>query len=165
MMALLISVIFPALLVMAAVNDFRFYKIPNNISGLLVVSWPFAALFFGMGLQDMAMSAGVAALVLVAGFILFAFKVMGAGDSKLIAASSLWVGVAQLPMFVLTFAVAGGFLALFIMSFRRMPLPVMIATHSWIDGLYNRKQVMPYGIAIAIGGIIVWPETPFFAFG
>lgn len=82
-------------------------------------------------------------LVLAVGFTLFAWNLFGGGDVKLLAALAFWTGFSDLPRLLLVTTLAGGALALGILVWRRLRL----ATGETID------QRLPYGIAIAAGGI------------
>jgi prepilin peptidase CpaA len=59
-------------------------------------------------------------------------------------------------------ALLGGALTLLILAFRRYPMPDWLLRHKWIDRLHDTKSGVPYGIALAIAGILVYPETPIF---
>ena len=45
---------------------------------------------------------------------------------------------------------------------RRYPLPPRLASQAWLDRLHNPKTGVPYGIALAIAAILVYPQTPLF---
>ena len=44
---------------------------------------------------------------------------------------------------------------------RKFKLPDLLASQSWIARLHNAKTGIPYGIALALGGLAVYPETQF----
>ena len=53
-------------------------------------------------------------------------------------------------------------MTLIILSLRRYPLPSWLARHAWIDRLHNPKTGVPYGIALAVAALLVYPETLIF---
>ena len=56
---------------------------------------------------------------------------------------------------------AGGALTLAILFARRLPLPPLLSSQAWIARLHNAKTGIPYGIALALGGLAVYPQTQF----
>lgn len=158
---------FPAALLIAAMNDLYEYKIPNWVSIVLFFSY-FAA---GVGLNAPASMLiegflfGCAALAV--GFGLFATKVLGGGDAKLIAACAPWIGLSALAPFLVNMALAGGAFAVILFTFRKFPPPAVIVSAPWLMRLHQRPKDIPYAVAIAIGGILSFPQTPLFqlAFG
>jgi prepilin peptidase CpaA len=73
---------------------------------------------------------------------MFALRMMGGGDVKMIAALALWLPFASLMTMLTVMALSGGIITLF-----------LLARHRWRPN-ENKPQV-PYGIAIAIGGLWV----------
>ena len=59
-------------------------------------------------------------------------------------------------------ALLGGGLTLLILAVRRYPLPASLARIKWIDRLHDTHSGVPYGIALAIAGLLVYPETTLF---
>ncbi len=94
-------------------------------------------------------------------FALFSFGWIGGGDAKLAAATALWLGWTPLADYGLASALAGGALTVVILMARRLALPEALASQAWIARLHNAKSGIPYGIALAVGGMIVYPETQF----
>lgn len=146
-------VTFAALLGWAAVKDFRSYLIPNSISLAILAIYPVHVLA-STGPVDWTGALAVAALVLAVGFVLFAFRIAGGGDVKLLTAASLWAGPAQLLPFLFVTAIAGGLLALGTYGYLRYlrPLPAPAVAPDEATALKLRATV-PYGIAIAAGGL------------
>jgi prepilin peptidase CpaA len=84
-----------------------------------------------------------AALVIFAiGALMFHFNLVGGGDVKLFAAGALWIGAGGVWPFLFVTALAGGALSL-VYSAR------FVAT----AGPRRRPIALPYGVAIAAGGI------------
>ena len=81
---------------------------------------------------------------------LFALGIMGGGDVKLFAVTALWAGGPFIVLLLVTTAAAGGILALWwdrLLRFFSPTTPSLKAA--------NGRPAIPYGAAIAAGGLIV----------
>lgn len=154
----LLALVFPALLIVAALKDLTSFTIPNWISLALVAAFPAAALTGGMPMGEFGLHWAVGAGALVAGMAMFAVGWIGGGDAKVFAAASLWLGATAFLPYILVTALAGGGLALFLVAFRhsfvRAHVPVGPA---WVERLREPKGSAPYGVAIAVGGLVALP--------
>lgn len=159
-----ISLLFPAILLAAALYDISSFTIPNRLVAILVCAWPIAAAATDMTLMAALWAVAAAGLILALCFFLFAFGKLGAGDAKLMAASALYVGADLAIPFILKTAMTGAIVALVLLFFRRFPLPAVAYGQSWLADLHGRSRDMPYGVAIAAGGIACWPLSPFYLF-
>ena len=150
-----IIAVFIGLMILAAVIDFRDYKIPNFVTFALLALYPSyvaAAPFDVAWLPSLAIGAGFFAVG--AGF--YAVKLIGGGDVKLLAVGGLWAGPGLALDFVLVTTVTGGLFALFLLSplGRGLALVADAAGRARVrDFLLN--DVLPYGVAIAAGGVFV----------
>ncbi|WP_427789686.1 A24 family peptidase [Brevundimonas diminuta] len=160
--SLLIS-IFPVLVVIAALSDLTTMKIPNWISGFLIIGFFPAAFAMNVPLEAVGIGAGLAALALLIGMGMFAMNWIGGGDAKLLAASMLWMGASASLPFVLYTAIAGGGFCLMLMT-ARSHLPFFAQTGpGWVMRLMQPKGDIPYGVAIAIGALLAYPSSPLMA--
>ena len=75
---------------------------------------------------------------------------------------ALWVGFGLMLPYLIYAALLGGGLTLLILAIRRYPLPAGLQRHKWIDRLHDTKSGVPYGITLAIAGLLVYPETAIF---
>jgi len=133
-----------AIFVAAAINDACSYRIPNYMCGLLLLLFPFFVATAPHGV-DWQQNAMIFALVALSGFGMFLGKLAGAGDIKLLAVASLWAGPHLIAVLLVVTAIAGGVLSI-----------VMAAlTHfrQREDKVQMSKVQIPYGIAIATGGL------------
>ena len=157
MIASLFCLAFPLLLAYAAWHDVSTMTIPNWVSIGLAAAFIPAAVAAGLSAEaigfHLAFGAGV--LLLCAG--LFYVGVFGGGDAKVIAAASLWTGLAGAGSFVMGMALAGGVLAGSLIIFRRMRLT---ATKDWAKRLLSPEEGAPYAVAIAVGGFVAAPASP-----
>jgi prepilin peptidase CpaA len=150
---------FAALMITAAVVDFRRLVIPNGLVAALCIVW---LLHVGSarGVSPVATLETVAAAAgaLAAGAVLFSRGLIGGGDVKLFAAASLWTGAGALPQLLLLTVLIGGGLALLFLS----PLGPLLNAVQRIEAspaatatLLAGPTPIPYGIAIAAAALIV----------
>jgi prepilin peptidase CpaA len=141
----------------AAVSDYKAYRIPNIISLLMIGLYPIAVLTSPFHIE-WYLGIFTCISVLVVGFFLYAAKLFGAGDVKMMAALSLWAGPYLMMPFLVATAVAGG--ALVILIVMRETLKNTQKEIGWIERVKMSaisRVAVPYGVAIAIGaGVIIW---------
>jgi len=160
-LAFVLCLAFPALLTAGACGDLARYRIPNLLSVALAALYLPAALAGGAGLEEIAWHLGAGLAVLLAGMALFFAGLFGGGDAKLLAAAACWTGFAQLPAFLVFVALWGGLLAVLLMVLRAVLRRVVRRPGSgWLARQLERPRDVPYGIAIAIGGILVFDRLP-----
>jgi prepilin peptidase CpaA len=150
---------FPALMAFAAASDLFTMTISNRISLALVGGFAVLAVIGGMSTHDIMLHAGAGALVLVFAFTFFAMGWVGGGDAKLVSATALWFGFAHLMDYLVYAALIGGALTFLIVQFRKWPLPSAISGQRWVQRLHETKGGIPYGIALAIGALMIYPNT------
>ena len=151
--------VFPAMMAFAASSDLVSMTISNRVSLILAGGFFVLATMSGMPLAEIGMHLGASAVVLVAAFTFFAFGWIGGGDAKLAAATALWFGFDQLLNYVLCASLFGGILTLAIMRFRLMPLPRILAEQDWVKRLHRMDADVPYGIALALAALAIYPDT------
>ena len=163
MLQFMTLVFFPAIMVYAALSDLFTMTISNRLSiALLVVFVPFAAMA-GLSIHEIGIHMACGLGVLVATFMMFAFGWIGGGDAKLAAATALWVGWDHLLDFGLDSTLLGGALTLAILAIRQVPMPRFAVATGWIMRLHEQGAGVPYGIALAAAGLIVYPDTGLWA--
>lgn len=154
--------LFPLLMAFAASSDLLTMRISNHLVLVLALGFFVVALVLGMPVMDILTHVGIAAAVLVVGFAFFAFGWVGGGDVKLAAATVLWVGPAELLPYLVYAGLLGGALTLGILALRRWPLPATLSRVAWIARLHDSKGGIPYGVALALAGILVYSRTGIF---
>lgn len=155
-----------------AASDMRTKRIPNWLT--------YGSLIGGLTLRTIlggshALAQGLVGMLVGGGifFLLFLVRGMGAGDVKLMAAVSAWVGVHNaLPMLVAT-AIAGGFLAIIYIAFHKRigrtlsNIGELLQFH-FTSGIQPHPELnvqdpssarVPYGLAIACGTIYLLLST------
>jgi len=150
---------FPALMAFAAASDLFTMTISNRVSLALVAGFLILAPLSGMGLPDVLSHIGAGAVLLVITFACFTFGWIGGGDAKVASAAALWFGFAHLMNYLLYASIFGGVLTLALMQFRQWPLPYIMAGQPWLVRLHAKDGGVPYGIALALGALMIYPET------
>ena len=151
--------LFPALMAFAAASDLLTMTIPNRVSLVLALGFLALAIASGMPAHDLLAHVGAGAVVLVVAFICFAMGWVGGGDAKVAAAASLWFGFAHLLDYLVYASLLGGALTLLLLQFRQWPLPHALASQGWLSRLHAKESGIPYGIALAIGALMIYPQT------
>ena len=132
-----------AILIVAAAIDVRTFTISNRlnltVALLAPVYWLSIALpiWPGVGIQ-LAAGAGVFVLLACA----FYAGMMGGGDVKLAAALALWFSPSSTLKFLVLMSLAGGVLTLVVMVLHRLKRR-------------EGRPEIPYGVAIAFGGLFI----------
>lgn len=154
-----------ATLAWAAVSDGLWFRIPNAVSLTVLGIYPLYLLVGGTitaetQLAQVHWALLIAIGVFLVGMLLFSLGAMGGGDVKLLTVLSLWAGPAFFPLFILITAVAGGVLTLIVLLAGRFPFLQLATTHLRIamqlpdaPRTAGGKRTIPYGIAIAFGGL------------
>ena len=134
-------------LLWAAGTDLKYRIISNKLSLAIV------GLFCLLAIVQLAAGAewkvtlvwplAAAAIMLLLGAILFAARMMGGGDVKLLAAIALFAGPGLGLSFILYVTIAGGLVAL------------ATLLHARIRALDPKTAKVPYGVAISLGGLWV----------
>lgn len=151
--------IFPMLLAFAACSDLFTMRISNALVAAVASGFVVVALIVSLSPIAIGMHLAVGALVLAVTFTLFALGWIGGGDAKLAAAIALWMGFELLLPFLLYASVFGGLLTLLLLVGRRYALPGPLLKAGWLVRLHHPKTGVPYGIALALAAMLVYPQT------
>ena len=151
--------LFPALMAFAAASDLFTMTISNRVSLALAAGFLTLALLSGMGLYDILSHLGAGAAVLAVAFTCFAMGWVGGGDAKVAAGAALWFGFGHLMNYLVYASLFGGVLTLLLLEFRQWPLPYALSGQAWLLRLHAKETGIPYGIALAIGALMIYPET------
>ncbi|MGP1354656.1 MAG: A24 family peptidase [Parasphingopyxis sp.] len=132
----------PALLY-AAYGDWLRRDIPNKLNAAIALTAPLYWWAAGFALwPEIAIIVGLALALFILFTGAFAIGAMGGGDVKMIGALALWMTPMQLPIMLVVMAIAGGILTTVMLIYHRLRKK-------------PEKPEVPYGIAIAIGGLWV----------
>ena len=131
------------LLVVAAVIDVRTFTISNRLNAAVALLAPVYWWSIGLPLwPDAAIQVGIAVAVFLLLAGAFYAGMMGGGDVKLAAALALWFSPPSTLKFLVLMSIAGGVLTL-----------VVLAAHR-LRKKPGRPEI-PYGVAIAFGGLVI----------
>jgi len=132
-----------AILVVAAIIDVRTFTISNRlnltVALLAPVYWASIALAPWPGIAAHLVAAAVVFLLLAAAF---QAGMMGGGDVKLAAALALWFPPLGTIKFLVIMSLAGGVLTLILLGLHRARKR-------------EGRPEIPYGVAIAFGGLAI----------
>jgi prepilin peptidase CpaA len=151
--------LFPGLMAFAAASDLFTMTISNRVSLALLVGFLVLALLSGLGLHDILWHLAAGSAVLAVAFVCFAMGWVGGGDAKVAAGAAVWFGFGHLLSYLLYASLFGGALTLLLLQFRQWPLPYPFAAQAWLLKLHAKDSGIPYGIALAIGALMIYPET------
>lgn len=164
------------LLAVAATIDARTLRIPNWLTAggaaigvVLAAAVPWQWLGPVWALQGLLWSLGGLAAALAILLPLYALRVMGAGDVKLVAMVGAFVGLQQIVQVVLCIFVAGGLLAVAFALRHRMVRQVATNMHELMQSMtaaafagvriaapvaqHGFAGRLPYGVAICAGTV------------
>jgi prepilin peptidase CpaA len=156
---LIIAILQACLLLCAAMTDVAARSIPNKITALLaVLAMGRLPLFDPSLLMVSVVTTVVLFTVLV---ILYARGYIGGGDVKLLSSVAIGLSFTSLLQLLTTMSFAGGVIALLHLVLRQLPRPTLPpAGSSFLRRVYAierwrnlRRAPLPYGVAIAAGGI------------
>ena len=159
---LLVLIVLPVLLALAAGWDIASFTIPNYLQLALIGAFVVFVVATGMAPAVIGGHLLAGFLGLVIGFTLFALGFIGGGDAKLFACVVLWLGFANLMDYAVVASIMGGALTLAILGLRQMPLPARLTDQPWILRLHDAKGGIPYGVALAAGAFLILPQTEIF---
>lgn len=152
-------IFFPALMIFAAISDLLTMTISNRVSIALTVLFVVMAFACGLGAADILLHLACGAAMLVLTFCLFARGWIGGGDAKLAAATAIWLGFDNIGDYAVSASALGGLLTLIILGLRKWPLPGIIYSRQWAARLLDPGTGIPYGVALASAGLILYPGT------
>ena len=146
------------LLLYVATIDVATRLIPNEVCAALAVLGIAGQLAHPMHVLHSLLVAAILFLLL---FVLYARKLMGGGDVKLLVALAIGLPLVGVVQLLTATVLAGGILALVHVVMRLLPAPALApAGSSLVRRVYAverwrhlRHAPLPYGVAIACGGI------------
>jgi Flp pilus assembly protein protease CpaA len=159
-----------------ALSDLLFFRIPNSLVLALLGLFILKILVFSDA-PNPFLPFLACAMTFIIGYLLYTFKIMGAGDVKFLSVASLWAVQTDLISFIFVVVIAGGLLALLYLNFNSWMALIQAWIISLLSNLWgkdnfirifgekslnmkvegfkdNKHQVstlMPYGVAIFCG--------------
>lgn len=128
-------------LLYAAFTDIKSRTISNRLNIIIALGAPLFWWASGAELWPaIAMHLGVAAATFAVTAGLFAIKMMGGGDVKLLTALALWIEPTWFVQLIVIMAIAGGILTIVMGAYHMMKRQ-------------RERLAVPYGVAIAFAGL------------
>jgi prepilin peptidase CpaA len=155
--------VFPLAMLGAAASDVAKFLIPDWLSIVLVAAFAIVLVVAQASFETALYHFGAGLAIFVLGFGLFAAGLFGGGDVKLLAAATVWTGTAKLLPFLLLVALVGGLLAAILLILRRIFRSRPLRAGAPLARLLSPAEGVPYGLAIGIAGIAVYPTLPMVA--
>jgi prepilin peptidase CpaA len=141
------------LLIVAAVIDTRTFTISNGLNAAVALLAPVYWLTVGLDpWPGMAVQLAVATGVFLLFALTFFIGMMGGGDVKLAAALALWFPPAATLKFLVLMSIAGGVLTVLVLVVHRLRKK-------------EGRPEIPYGVAIAFGGLAILAQRFLNQFG
>lgn len=155
-----LALVFPVLVIVAALKDVTSYTIPNWISLALIAGFFPAAFAAGLSWGEIGLNLGIGLGALVVGMGMFAMGWIGGGDAKLFAAAALWLGWPATASYLAITGVAGGGLAVALLGLRSAWMRSVAGLGPrWFERLASPGESVPYGVAIAAGALLAFPAS------
>lgn len=152
-------ILFPMMMAYAASSDLLTVKISNKLNLALAVAYFGMAAATGQSMNIIMVNVACGVVMLLLTFAMFSAGWMGGGDAKLAAATTLWMGFPLVLEYALAASFLGGALTLALLFARRHVLPDFMMRQKWIAHLHDKSTGIPYGIALAAGGLLLYPQT------
>lgn len=161
------TVTFALVMILAAVWDLRERRIPNH----LTVAGIALALLIRLASPEMSVEGGVVGGLLAFGITVpfFAASALGGGDVKLLTAVGAFLGPAGLASALLLTGLVGALIALVVSARQKVIVAALLncrdlLVHVLSAGRAGERRTLssagipsvPYGIAIALGGLGAW---------
>lgn len=137
--------------------DLTRYIIPNWLNLTVLALYPAFALTVAAPEVWWEPLAALGAMF-AGGFLIYMFRLMGAGDIKLLAALAPWCGWSMTLIFLLIYtAMLGGALAIIVYVLRLLlpALLVRMKSEAKIPRLLTHGEPIPYGLAISVAFVIL----------
>jgi prepilin peptidase CpaA len=154
---------FPVLMALSASMDLLTFTIPNRLCAVLALGYLVFAALLGVSAVDILLNISCALAILIVAFVMFNLGWIGGGDAKLAAATAAWLGWSAILNYGLAAALFGGILTLLLLGARSAPLPAAFGRIEWLARLHNVKAGVPYGIALAVAGLMQYPNSSIWA--
>jgi prepilin peptidase CpaA len=162
MLMLIEAMLLAALAVMlciAALGDIRSYRIPNTLNlAVAVTAIPYWIVKIAYGHVEVSAwlwpQVALIAAVFVIMITLMFLNILGGGDAKLLLALAFWLPPAHYLNMIVFMSIAGGLICVVLLLKQRTNGSMPITTMNGDTTQSKTKQRVPYGVAIAAGGLI-----------
>ena len=155
---------------LSGLSDLHGMIIPNIYPLGIIVAFVFAYVACAASgnsgpFQTLSSHLWAGGVAFVVTFAMTMAKVMGGGDSKLITAYALWMGVLNIAWFLFTMALVGAVLAVAAVLIRRHKPFKVVKAGTWVARLQSGEAVVPYGIPIAASALYMFVVNHYLTIG
>lgn len=140
-------------LAIAVYNDIRTLRIPNWTCIAIVVLGILRMLVLD-DLNSTLYTIASFIIVLVIGLLLFARRIVGGGDAKLLAATVLLIGYHDLLSYLFVVSICGAMIAVLMLVIKHSPLPIYLGP-KFAAFAVTTQVMVPFGVAISIGSTFI----------
>jgi len=147
--------------ILSCISDVKSLRIPNWHSLVILAVFIPAWFLSPESFTPLWQHASAMAIMFAVSYIMFAFRIMGGGDSKLATVLGLWIGLQGLMPFILSMSIVGGLIGFISLIIRKKKPFKNPAKGSWVETAQAGGNSIPYGIAIAVGSWITILHTGF----
>lgn len=163
----LVAAIYLVPLLIAALWDMRYFRIPNQVviasAAAFVPAWVMA-----LGPVDPVAHLSAAAIMFAFGVVMFRFRLLGGGDVKLLTVVALWVGLGHLIPYFIVVSILGGVTWFALVACRRLirrAAPrLKTASDTSLPAIFREGERIPYALPIAAASLLMLPVLPFLSF-
>lgn len=150
-------------LITAMIGDIKSFTISNRLNAAFFVSFIIFALLMGISFTQILQHFWIAVIAFLLCFALFAAGLFGGGDVKLVTATCFWLGAAPMYSYAMTTAIFGGILALALLIARKIVKKTGLPRGpKWLRAMLRKRNHIPYGVALGIGGIFAVANSSWF---
>ncbi len=162
MLMILEAMLLAALAVMlciVALGDVRSYRIPNKLNLTIAgTAIPYWIVNLSSGNADVGATLLPQVTLIFCVFVIMLtfmlLNILGGGDAKLLLALAFWLPVPHYLNMIVLMSVAGGILCVIVLTKQRLKNNMPITDMNGEIAASKTKQRVPYGVAIAAGGLI-----------
>lgn len=163
----LVAAIYLIPILIAALWDMRYFRIPNQVVIVSAVAF-IPAWVMALGPVDPVAHFLAAAIMFAFGIVMFHFRLLGGGDVKLLTVVSLWVGVGQLVPYFIVVSILGGVTWFALAVCRRLiryAAPRLeTGPDTSLPAIFREGERIPYALPIAAASLLMLPVLPFLSF-
>ena len=150
-------VTFPVLAAYSVSTELLTPRGAGRAAMFVVCAFVFVALATGASWEHVAANVSCGLVVLMITFMVFCVGWMTSGDAKLVSATVVWLGWDHLAVFALAALVLALVISFALERWRASPLSPALASRDWVARLHAPGGQIPYGVAAAVAGVLLYP--------
>lgn len=151
---------------LAVLSDYKGMVIPNYLPLIVLGSFfgAWAAAYAGGAdiFEPLRVHVLSGIIIFVVTFIMFALRIFGGGDAKLITAYGFWIAPSALFLFLALVTISGACVALAALILKSQQPFKNPRAGSWVARVQSGEAVVPYAIPIFVGVVVTFWHLDFF---